>query len=240
MKAIYKCNEGLGDHIICKGIFNNIPDKYDEINIVVKNDDFKKSLIHLYDPNRVKLLTKSEFVNLYKAGYFDEITEKDCVLSGFQFIGRFSHYRVDWKFTYSKNFVVQMYEQCNVPFSDSWLKFSIDNRNILNEDRLLEKYKNYKIFYHDDPSRGMTIKSSFKESHLNNKNAVFPDNSETNNIFDWIKVIQNCEEIHCIDSCFLNLVDRIETNYETKLYYHTYAKNWEYPLLTKKWTWVTD
>ena len=49
MKFLYSCNRGLGDHIVCKGIYNQIPKEYDEVIVVVNDENYKPSLYHLYD-----------------------------------------------------------------------------------------------------------------------------------------------------------------------------------------------
>jgi hypothetical protein len=46
--------------------------------------------------------------------------------------------------------------------------------------------------------------------------------SYTNNIFDYLKLIELSDEIHCIDSSFIHLIDSVKTN--GKLFYHKNVK----------------
>lgn len=239
MKFLYRCNRGLGDHIICKGIYNQIPKEYDEVIVITDQECYKPSLKHLYD-SRSFILTKEEFDDLCEHHYLDEITEKDCLLSGFEWINRFDKFRTKWIHHYSngiyKTFLEQFYAQVKLNPEISWTKFSIDNRDISEENRILNLYKNKKIFLHDDFQRGYIIKNEYKIG----KDYIFPDKNITDNIFNWVPFIQQCEEIHVIDSCFLNLIDRIDINSNAQLYLHDYAKRWEVPTLKKNWTIIKE
>jgi len=45
----------------------------------------------------------------------------------------------------------------------------------------------------------------------------------TKNLLDWVKVIKNAEEIHCVDSAVMHLVDSLECRSQ-KLSYHDFGK----------------
>lgn len=234
MRALYRINIGIGDHVICKGIFNNIPSKYDEIVNIVQ-EKYKNSLSHLYDPNRVKFVNEQEFRELTKQGYFDNLNPEDFFLYGCSYVGKFEKYRVKPKDP-DENFMIMHYEQAKIPIGDSWRHFSIDNRDIESENKLLKKYGHYKKFIHNDPKRGFLIKQKYKLDEY-----IWPDPNITDNIFNWIGVIKNCEEIHCIDSSFLNIIDRLELNPNVKLYLHEYARpGWQLPILKKDWIRIKD
>ena len=230
-KFLYRVNNGYGDHIICKGIYNQIPKEYDKIIIFVEDVRQKNSLKFLYD-YRAELVTKEEFDELYSNHQLDDITEKDCFLSGFEYCGVFDKYRTKWNPYYGKNFLEQFYNQVNLPVYLSWTAFDIGYRDVLTENQLLQLSYTSTIFIHDCPLRNFIIKDEYKIG----RKYIFPYTNITNNIFNWIPVLQRCKEIHCIDSCFSNLADRIQLRPDVKLYLHNYAKKWQLPTLKKKWT----
>jgi hypothetical protein len=61
--------------------------------------------------------------------------------------------------------------------------------------------------------------------------------SNNGNFFDNIDLIQNATEIHCINSSYIHLIDRIETSKKTKLVYHKnfIRKNHSNFILKKDW-----
>ena len=78
------------------------------------------------------------------------------------------------------------------------------------------------IFIHEDIDRGMNINHKL----INDKKIVKSNISYTNNIIDYLTILENAKEIHCIDSSFLFLIDSF--NFKAKLYNHRYAR--QYPI----------
>lgn len=90
-------------------------------------------------------------------------------------------------------------------------------RNYDRENTLKNKLKlpkNY-IFVHDDINRNFIIDNDFKGAYI-----VKPEQSLTDNIFDWLGVIEDAKEIHCINSSFLNLIDLVFKHEPCKLYFY--------------------
>ena len=65
---------------------------------------------------------------------------------------------------------------------------------------------------HDDPSRGFNI-----DLKLNNKNLKIIKNDIRYNIFDYILLLKNAEEIHLMPSSFYCLIESIK-NINATLY----------------------
>lgn len=53
----------------------------------------------------------------------------------------------------------------------------------------------------------------------NDKHIVYVDNL-TDNLLDWITVIKNADEIHCVESSVFHLVDNISHSLKSKLFFH--------------------
>ena len=47
----------------------------------------------------------------------------------------------------------------------------------------------------------------------------------TDSLLDWVPLIQNAEEIHCVDSSMLHLVDNMSHSIRAKLFFHDCRRN---------------
>lgn len=133
------------------------------------------------------------------------------------------HYSKD-KFDTTK-FDQEFYRQACVPFEERWNSFKVPKE----ENKKLEfppiKYN----FIHEDIDRG------FQMSSLVSNNPCFrPDSGMAKNIFDYVKVIRAADEVHCINSSFLCMIDSLQ-GIDGKLFYHRYARGGIAPILKKKW-----
>ena len=136
----------------------------------------------------------------------------------------------------NKPFYMAFYKQLNLSYKISYKFFDCPSDNELEEklySHLLDKFniqnKKY-ILVHDESSVEnyiLDIKSNLKQINLTKEYDIF------NNIFLYKKIIRDAEEIHCINSSFAHLIDRIDT--KGKLIYHDIRgsriklkKNWKY------------
>lgn len=106
-----------------------------------------------------------------------------------------------------------MYDQAGVQFFKRWSEFEV--RRSSNMVKVpLRPYD----FIHEDPSRAYRIQT---EPEL--KRGAFRVH-QTETIFDWMDVIANAEEIHCIDSSFAILADSMKDLKAKRLVIHLYAR----------------
>ena len=111
-------------------------------------------------------------------------------------------------------FNLSFYEQFNLPYNYSFNKFKI-TRDEEKEESLLKHLKNtYEV---KGPYQVVHNQSSYGKVDLqSNKNLpkiyIETETDLYKNIFLYLKVIENAEEIHCLDSSFLHLVERVNTN----------------------------
>ena len=83
---------------------------------------------------------------------------------------------------------------------------------------------------HDDKDRGFIL----DKSHIQNKDLHIIENDTSENIFHFISILEEAEEVHCMESSFKTLVD-IYCDQE-KLFFHDFRghplgsnsnKNWK-------------
>jgi len=121
----------------------------------------------------------------------------------------------------SKSFDENFYLSSGVDFQERWDNFKCD-RDFESEKKLFNKLnllENDYVFVHDDPKRNYII----KEEYLKNKKIIRPILGLTDNIFDYLTIIEKAEEIHCMDSSFRMMIDSYPM--DKKLYFHTYCRS---------------
>jgi len=192
---------GLGDAIICNGIVNYLTKKSVKVNLPVLKNNYNQ-LSFLYSENKLVNLIPIEDKNeIYKTGNAKQIL------------------RVGYEKNYGK-FNKSFYTQLCLPYNHSFKYFCMPVN--------IEKEKNLKHhlfdFYGVDKDFILVHNtSSYGSVDLNLNNdlpAIFVEKKSDifQNMFLYRALILEAKEIHCIDSSFLHLVERVETN--AKLYFH--------------------
>lgn len=116
------------------------------------------------------------------------------------------------KFKGFRSFDVAFYELAGISFDKRWASFKT---NILHP---IQPPKSLYILKHEDIKRGFVI----QPRHLNPTYPLMEFQGSAS-VSDYVPLIENALEIHCIDSSMLHLVDSIET--KATLFYHKYARN---------------
>ncbi|MFW5701290.1 MAG: hypothetical protein ACOCWM_06325, partial [Cyclobacteriaceae bacterium] len=112
-----------------------------------------------------------------------------------------------------------MYNIAGVDFNMKWDKFYVQRdyekeKYVMNEVygiSLDEKY----IFIHDDKKRGYRI--NFKSDMPVIRPVV------EFGVFDFLSIIENAFQVHCMDSCFLNMIDCMGLKNDN-LFFHKYIR----------------
>jgi hypothetical protein len=114
------------------------------------------------------------------------------------------------------------YEQAQIDWSSRWRDFYF-TRNQIKANSIfssLSLTSGEYILVHDDKARGMEI----LDEYLNNQFRIIRIKKKRGySIFDYVKVIEEAAEIHCIESSFAHFVDSIPEGPEL-LFLHTYAR----------------
>ena len=218
---------GLGDHIVCNGIVNFLSENY-KIHLPVKKKNLQM-IRYLYSSNNNVTLFDIEespvksYKDSEKEQIFDYSTNNklNVLKIGFE----------NCSGEYNKSF----YSQIGLDYKYSYSKFYVpDDVNKENQifKKLLDKYNikdNSYIFIHNSSSKG-----TFKLKNLKKKNTIYMKQKDDifNNIFLYKKIILEADEIHCVNSSFSTLIERLPT--KGKLFFHDIIKR-EPVYLSDKW-----
>ena len=123
------------------------------------------------------------------------------------------------------------YAISQVPFKEKWnLKIK---RNEKREDALYNKLvlkNNYIVIHNKGSDKLVNIEIPAKFNRLQK---IFI-NESTDNIFDWLKIIENAECLFLLDSCFANLVEQLHI--KTTKYFIIRSPARFTPILLNSWT----
>ena len=202
---------GLGDHIVCNGLLNYFSESFDTIYLPVKSRDIN-NINYLYKDNQK--------IKVFKIEHSSEVED----INNFAKKNNLITLKVGFK-KRKPPFNLSFYDQFGLPYSYSISKFIVP-QDIKKEESLYQHLKDiYKV---KDRYQVVHNQSSYgKVSLLANKELptifIEKDTDLYKNIFLYSKVIKNATEIHCLDSSFLHLVERVETNAD--LFFHNIKKD---------------
>lgn len=210
MKYIYH-HLGLGDHIICNGLVRSLINEHNKYTMFVKSHNRKTVEFMYRDIKNLSYLEgDDQFVHKYLTD--NNVKSDDLIVAGF-----YNHPN-------TKEFDESFYLQNNLPFSYRWDKFKVI-RNLEREKELFYKYnitENKYVFIHDDHVRGLYIDERF----VNNINVpiVRPINGFTDNIFDYMYLMEHSLESHFMDSSFRLVYDSLGPQKDYLFYHVSYDK----------------
>jgi hypothetical protein len=126
----------------------------------------------------------------------------------------------------------QVYEFFDILYSDRYRNFSLP-KYIEGEDelfdRLTEGAKDYVLFNQQTGVHlggvNIDINTFRKASGLPDIKLIEITNSITNNMIQYRKLIQNAQEIHCVNTSFFWLVDSMHKQTNARLFYHDRRAN---------------
>jgi len=213
--AIYH-HLGMGDAIECNGMVRHFAEKYEFVDIFAK-ESYHEACSFMYRDNDRIIVNKidgnneKEEVSRFLKDYKGEIT-----IPGHQNYFKNISYFKSLRYGPGESF----YHIANVPWQYRNEKFHID-RDESEEQRVLKKLNPYgqKFFFvHDDPSRGHTIDVQSPYMILKN------DPSES--FFSMLGVLEAAEEVHCMSSSFLCLIDCLDKKIKIrKKFLHKQVRN---------------
>ena len=211
-KALLLCHLGLGDHIICNGMVMELLKQYREIYLPVYH----------HNAEHVSFMFAGMSVNVMRVSSDNEAEELASLYSNWDWdIIKTGNFGSDFLRT-TNNFSLSFYEQIGVDFDCSWNSFHL-HRDLDSEANLANKLGNpiRYIFLHEDEGRGLKIDRSLVREDLT---VVRPDKSLSKTIFEYRGILEMAEEIHCIDSSFAALIDRIDLIQNKRIILHRYAR----------------
>jgi hypothetical protein len=226
---IFRGHMGLGDHIVCNALVRHLA-KDDTIIVPVKKH-YETSVKFMFsdDPNIiVKPFPKDKKV--------DKFCRKKAK-EGIEVIwnGNLGPSKEAWEKSNS-NFDRRFYEQANLDFNLRWDGFKLPENNYDWMDLFHLRFPDIEptdyIFLHQTSS---TVIKRVNRNLIKHDIVFEPDVGFTDNIFDYVGILKNAKEVHCIDSSFLFLADSL--NLACKMHYHVYAKEYNPhpPTLRSNW-----
>ena len=213
---------GLGDHIICNGLVRHFAETLEIILLCKKHNAQNVQFMYRDNPN-IKI---HEIINDDEANRFcDSHNNMNILRIGFA-VGGKRYYDCLW----DENF----YRNAYIDFNFSWTKFYL----MVDSDRSSTIYQKLNpnneefIFVHNIDSTN-TDRINYSAIHKDIK--IIKTNPDID-FFDYYDIIQQAKEIHCIDSSFKHLVDRIPT--KAKLFYHKMNNPKQFDLHNHKKEWI--
>jgi hypothetical protein len=211
MKYIYH-HLGLGDHIICNGLVRTLLNLNvrDEYSLFVKKHNEVSVKFMYNDLTNLKTISVNSDNCVREFICKNKIADSDLLICGFNDPSE----EVSWDELF--------YFQHNVDFKNRWDKFKV-KRNFVSENSLykqLNPNNEEYILIHSKGSDNIErinydcISTPFKK--------IFVE-KHTDNIFDYLTLIELANEIHCVTSSFHVLVDSLSLN--NKLFLHTVLKS---------------
>jgi len=221
---------GLGDNLTCHGLVREIHKKHSQSYVYCKLKYFYSVDFMYRDLPNLTVFPMEEigaenFVKMHNIKNYYKIGHENMAQAE----------------TAEKAF----YKQAGVDFNKKWDSFFIQ-RNDERENKLYSSFdfkENDYAFVHDDLSRNSNYtgqKQAIDITKISDPNLkVFrPKMEYTNNIFDYLKIIENAKEIHVMESSFMFLIDLAFKKIDKPLYLHRYSRGtpaWELP--TNKLNW---
>lgn len=215
---------GLGDHIVTNAIIRKINRDIVKVLCVLEHNLESVKFMLRDVPNLEYRIVNDEFTMMQSMA-----AENNKIIDIGMYLDKTEYFNKCY------------YLQCNINFDERWSRFHVE-RDIDREIDLLSKYNIHEgeeyIFLHEDTKRNYTIKQKYIPTDIK---IVQPSKDITNNIFDYLTLIERAKEIHVISSCFMFLIDSIKT--DNKLYMHHYARYepcYMQPLLKREWLLINN
>ena len=208
---------GLGDHLDCNAICRALVNehRYKKVNVFAKTH-YSKMIEFMYrDEPRINVIPvdkNNEAVDIRKI-LSSKLNPR---------LIKIGHDEYPWgrEKELNKGCAEIFYDLAGMEYHRRFDEFYFD-RDPIEEERLLKKLnpenKPY-VFVHDDPARGYEIPLEKIKDMVGDRIIIKNDISE--NMFYFCKILENADQIHCMESSFRSLVETL--NPQGKLYFHNF------------------
>ena len=208
-------HQGLGDFLICNGIFREFAKNNKKVFVAVKKSNAHQVCMMLQDVDNISFLV---FANRSETVIFCAV--KMLGLLGFNVV-LLGFYGKSF-FTSKTRFDESFYAQSGLSLELRWNNFVVP-RNEIKEQLLYSRLvvNEPYIFLHEDRIRNILIDRKLINSTLHIVEPIPQCDDFT--IFDYLMIIENAAEIHVIESSFAHLIESIEVSGER--FAHRYARS---------------
>jgi hypothetical protein len=208
MKYIYS-HQGMGDHIICNGLVRHFAEQIGDVAVFCK-PQYRDNMEWMYrDDSRIKVLAIGQDQDTVNYIVRNSL-QNDTILVGFQELW-------DKWIPLVSSFDEAFYKMVNVPFEYRFTKFNFlrDDEREQNAYNSVNPTNEPYIFLHGDIDRSK-VRSDLK----------IIENPTEFGIFDIIKILENAEEIHIMESSIKCLLCSFQFE-KPKLFYHQYVRGYD-------------
>jgi|TARA_R110000744_G_scaffold15534_2_gene43202 hypothetical protein len=191
---------GLGDHLDCNGMVRYIAEhtEHEKVAVFSKSNYFSMIDYMYRDTDSI------EVVEISKDDEYEDVKRiadgNRLLVVGHQFYpGKQAELSQDkncWEF---------FYEQVQIPHKVRYDYFYVE-RDLEEEQRVFNKLNPDNepyIFIHEDAARGFLL----DRDHFIDSDLKVIENDVTENIFHFTKILEEAQEIHCMESSFKTLID---------------------------------
>ena len=208
MKLLVHHHLGLGDHFICNGLVRHLARERGEIGLFAYRKNAVSVAFMYRDDPRIAVIPVDGDAQAQSISRQAGIS---ALRIGFEHMG-----------CSGRSFAEDFYSQLGLDYRVRFDGFHV-RRDPARERALFERLVGARAryaFLHEDRRRGFIVDRANASSDLP---FVVPEPGLTDNIFDYVGVLEQAEELHLIDSSFLNLADSIQVN-ARRFAYHRYAR----------------
>jgi hypothetical protein len=224
MKELYIWTHlGMGDHIICNAIIRHYAKKYDIIYVFVKTGNLKNIQYMYRDLKNIRYIDG--------IGGQDEFVKQYLQIHPFIPLLKVGHEHLN---SIKLHFDEAFYYQLGIPFENRFTDFYVQ-RDMEKENelcKLLNPTGEPYAFVHknifNSPNGGPSGKL-MNMDYIKNKNLkiIDPDESPKEEkqylLFHYIKLIEEAEEVHVMESSFRNLIN-YAIPYKENVFLHKYMR----------------
>lgn len=198
---------GIGDHIISAGIINHIcHTKYGDRRInLVCYDEWKDPLTYLYEDNPLISIMPGKQDRYLGKAHEEKLKELAKSLN----LKYYSICTTDVDVTiYQQSF----YKSTGYPFEYRYSKFPLPKRTLINEEFIthVKPNKPYALCHFWDKLRHTTISNIRYDVITPGLEIVEMVPGLTNNLFEWLPIIYEAEEFHCVPGGPFHLIDTLK------------------------------
>ena len=219
MKAIITLitpHQGLGDHILCNGLYRHFSQSREHVIITVKQNYVHEIRYMLRDCPNIRILP----LPLRRSWSYTRLIQIMSRPLPIEIVGlgSYGHNFFPKGVRFDQNF----YDQAGINFDFRWSKFEVP-RNDKRENEVFEFlgcHSEPYIFLHEDKSRDFVIDRKRFDSKLKVVEPV--KGSSQFSLFDYRKVLEEASELHLIESSFAAFAESIDLS--QRLYAHRYAR----------------
>lgn len=204
---------GLGDHIICNGLVRHLQKKYSEVSIFCYHHNYENVKQMFSDNTNIFIITVNSDHEVTQYIKSEKVDPSRYLRVGFENM---------WSFIPSLKFDQAFYKLAGVDFQIRFDEFYLPRDkemeqivyNELNPDN--EPY----IFLHEDVKRNFLI----NRAKISTNYKIIENNTKYN-IFHMLKIFENAEEIHLMQSSIKDLINSIKMD-KPKIFLHNYVRNY--------------